>query len=72
VNAVTTAAANLVTSVLFIWYGQTHANNWLLGAGLVHLVVRSGPVPGRLWWAWHRVQQLRAAAAGSGSGGAAE
>jgi hypothetical protein len=72
VNAVTTAAANLVTSVLFIWYGQTHANNWLLGAGLVHLVVRSGPVPGRLWWAWHRVQHLRAAAAGSGSGGAAE
>jgi len=69
-NAVTTAAANLVTSVLFIWYGQTHANNWLLGAGLVHLVVRSGPVPGRLWWAWHRAQQLRTA--GSGPGGEAE
>jgi len=69
-NAVTTAAANLVTSVLFIWYGQTHASNWLLGAGLVHLVVRSGPVPGRLWWAWHRAQQLRTAE--SGPGGAAE
>ena len=70
VTAVTTAAASLVTSVLFIWFGQTHANYWLLGAGLVHLVARSGPVPGRLWWAWHRARQLRAA--GSGPGGAAE
>jgi hypothetical protein len=70
VNAVTTTAADLVTSVLFIWYGQTHANNWLLAAGLVHLVARSRPVPGRLWWAWRQGQRLRAA--GSGPGGAAE
>jgi hypothetical protein len=44
--------------------------NWVLGAGLAHLVVISGPVPARLWWAWHRAQQLRAA--GAGPGGAAE
>jgi hypothetical protein len=65
-----TTATDLIMAVLFVWYGQIHADHWLLGLGLVYLVVKGRPVPGRLWWAWRRGQQLRAA--GSGPGGAAE
>ena len=69
-NAVAATAASAMPPVVFIWSAQIRSDNWSLGIGVMWLVVACTSAPARLWWAWHRAQQLRTA--GSGSGGAAE
>ncbi len=63
-NAVATMAASALTPVVLIWIGQIQSDNWLLGAGVFLLVSNCRSTSARLWWAWHRGQRLRAAAAG--------
>jgi hypothetical protein len=60
--AVTTTAAFAIPSVAQIWIGQIKPDNWMLGTGALWLIFFFRSEPARLWWAWHRAKQLRAAA----------
>jgi hypothetical protein len=71
-NAVAATAASAMPPAVFIWSAQIRSDNWSLGIGVMWLVVACTSAPARLWWAWHRGQRLRTAAAGAGPGEAAE
>ena len=68
-NAVATIAATAIPSLVMIWVGQTRPSVWLMiGASVLYFYAGCRSAPARLWWAWHRAQQLRAAAGGRPAG----